>query len=79
MNALPLDLFYPHDDTELILQEVSRVKQDVNNVRKGLFSRFNNLEKLLIEEMRKNEFLEHENQRMNKKIEQIEMHLQANQ
>lgn len=45
---MQLDLFRKHD-TELIQDEIRKLKSSTENVRKGMFSRFNSLEKIIIE------------------------------
>ena len=51
---MQLDLFRSND-TELLQEEIRKLKSSTENVRKGIFSRFNSLEKIIIELEKKHE------------------------
>ncbi len=67
---MQLDLFRSND-TELLQEEVRKLKSSTENVRKGMFSRFNTLEKIIIE-------LEKKHDAQSKEIDELKAYIQEN-
>lgn len=63
---MQLDLFRSQD-TEYLQEEFRKLKSSTENVRKGMFSRFNSLEKIIIE-------LEKKHEAQAREIEELKAH-----
>lgn len=55
--TVQLDIFEP-SEFELIKQEMKKVKETSENVRKGIFARHNELAKMFLEQKQKVDYLE---------------------
>lgn len=67
---MQLDLFRSND-TEFLQEELRKLKSSTENVRKGMFSRFNSLEKIIIE-------LEKKHDAQAKEIDELKTVIQEN-
>ena len=67
---MQLDLFRSND-TEFLKEELRKLKSSTENVRKGMFSRFNSLEKIIIE-------LEKKHETQAKEIDELKAYIQEN-